>query len=276
MLILRKKIKELRAEQDKVRDSIGITNMTMKELIKTQKSINSLLTQLRPGTKEYEELEKQAAAVNNRMKELKDNSKGVQQQLNAVPSGKGGFLTVLKGVFAGNMLTKGAMMLADLANKARAFIQQGVEMAAAAQGIDHAFNRIANRDYLNELRKQTKGGLVSDLSLMTLAVRAENFDIPLSQLGKLLQFAQNRARDTGESVDYLSESIIMGIGRKSPLILDNLGISAVRIREEFKKSGDMATAVGNIIDEEMSEAGEVIDTAADAAQRKKIAWETCS
>ncbi len=158
MLILRKKIKELRAEQDKVRDSIGITNMTMKELIKTQKSINSLLTQLRPGTKEYEELEKQAAAVNNRMKELKDNSKGVQQQLNAVPSGKGGFLTVLKGVFAGNMLTKGAMMLADLANKARAFIQQGVEMAAAAQGIDHAFNRIANRDYLNELRKQTKGG----------------------------------------------------------------------------------------------------------------------
>jgi hypothetical protein len=268
----KKKIKELRAEQDKVRDSIGITNMTMKELIKTQKSINSLLTQLRPGTKEYEELEKQAAAVNNRMKELKDNSKGVQQQLNAVPSGKGGFLTVLKGVFAGNMLTKGAMMLADLANKARAFIQQGVEMAAAAQGIDHAFNRIANRDYLNELRKQTKG-LVSDLSLMTLAVRAENFDIPLSQLGKLLQFAQNRARDTGESVDYLSESIIMGIGRKSPLILDNLGISAVRIREEFKKSGDMATAVGNIIDEEMSEAGEVIDTAADAAQRKKIAWE---
>jgi len=268
----KKKIKELRAEQDKVRDSIGITNMTMKELIKTQKSINSLLTQLRPGTKEYEELEKQAAAVNNRMKELKDNSKGVQQQLNAVPSGKGGFLTVLKGVFAGNMLTKGAMMLADLANKARAFIQQGVEMAAAAQGIDHAFNRIANRDYLNELRKQTKG-LVSDLSLMTLAVRAENFDIPLSQLGKLLQFAQNRARDTGESVDYLSESIIMGIGRKSPLILDNLGISAVRIREEFKKSGDMATAVGNIIKEEMAEAGEVIDTAADAATRKKVAWE---
>lgn len=268
----KKKIKELRAEQDKVRDSIGITNMTMKELIKTQKSINSLLTQLRPGTKEYEELEKQAAAVNNRMKELKDNSKSVQQQLNAVPSGKGGFLTVLKGVFAGNMLTKGAMMLADLANKARAFIQQGVEMAAAAQGIDHAFNRIANRDYLNELRKQTKG-LVSDLSLMTLAVRAENFDIPLSQLGKLLQFAQNRARDTGESVDYLSESIIMGIGRKSPLILDNLGISAVRIREEFKKSGDMATAVGNIIKEEMAEAGEVIDTAADAATRKKVAWE---
>lgn len=266
------KIKELRMEQDKVRDSIGISNMSMRELVKTQKSLNVILRQLRPGTKEYEDLEKQVAEVNTRIKELRSNSRETQKQLEKPLSGKGGFLTVLKGVFAGNLLTKGAMVIADLVNKARAFVQQGREMAAAAQGIDHAFNRIANRDYLKELRRDTKG-LISDLSLMKLAVRAENFDIPLSQLGKLLQFAQNRARDTGESVDYLSESIIMGIGRKSPLILDNLGISAVRLREELKKTGDMANAVGNIIDEEMSKAGEVIDTATDAATRKKVAWE---
>lgn len=266
------KIKELRAEQDKVRDSIGITNMTMKELVKTQKSLNVILRQLRPGTKEYEDLEKQVAEVNTRIKELRSNSRETQKQLEKPLSGKGGFLTVLKGVFAGNLLTKGAMMLADLARKAREFVREGVEMAAAAEGIENAFFRISNRDYLNDLRKQTRG-LVSDFTLMQSAVRAENFDIPLTQLGTLLQFAQNRARDTGESVEYLTQSIIDGIGRKSPLILDNLGISVVRIQEEVKKTGDFATAVGNIVEDEMSKAGEVIDTAADAATRKKVAWE---
>lgn len=266
------KIKELRAEQDKVRDSIGITNMTMKELVKTQKSLNVILRQLRPGTKEYEDLEKQVAEVNTRIKELRSNSRETQKQLEKPLSGKGGFLTVLKGVFAGNLLTKGAMMLANLAGKAREFVREGVEMAAAAEGIENAFFRISNRDYLNDLRKQTRG-LVSDFTLMQSAVRAENFDIPLTQLGTLLQFAQNRARDTGESVEYLTQSIIDGIGRKSPLILDNLGISVVRIQEEVKKTGDFATAVGNIVEEEMSKAGEVIDTAADAATRKKVAWE---
>jgi len=266
------KIKELRAEQDKVRDSIGITNMTMKELVKTQKSLNVILRQLRPGTKEYEDLEKQVAEVNTRIKELRSNSREIQKQLEKPLSGKGGFLTVLKGVFAGNLLTKGAMMLADLARKAREFVREGVEMAAAAEGVENAFFRISNRDYLNDLRRQTRG-LVSDFTLMQSAVRAENFDIPLTQLGTLLQFAQNRARDTGESVEYLTQSIIDGIGRKSPLILDNLGISVVRIQEEVKKTGDFATAVGNIVEEEMSKAGEVIDTAADAATRKKVAWE---
>ncbi|MDD4010179.1 MAG: hypothetical protein PHQ67_10300, partial [Fermentimonas sp.] len=191
------KIKELRMEQDKVRDSIGISNMSMRELVKTQKSLNVILRQLRPGTKEYEDLEKQVAEVDTRIKELRNNSRETQKQLEKPLGGKGGFLTVLKGVFAGNLLTKGAMMLADLAGKAREFVREGVEMAAAAQGIEHAFNRIVNRDYLNDLRRQTRG-LVSDFTLMQSAVRAENFDIPLSQLGKLLQFAQNRARDTGE------------------------------------------------------------------------------
>lgn len=265
------KIKELRMEQDKLRDSIGVSNMTMGELVKTQKGLNILLRQLRPGTKEYEDLEKQIAEVDVRIKELRASANETRNALEKLAE-KGGFFNVMKGVFAGNLLTKGAMMLADLAVKARDFVKEGIQMAAAAQGIEFAFNRIANRDYLDDLRRQTKG-LLSDFILMKSAVRAENFDIPLTQLGTLLEFAQNRARDTGESVDYLAESIILGIGRKSPLILDNLGISAVRLREEVKKTGDMATAVGNIIKEEMVQAGPAIDTAADAATRKKVAWE---
>ena len=56
-------------------------------------------------------------------------------------------------------------------------------------------------------------------------------------LGSYLAFATKRAEETGQSVDYLVDSIIMGIGRKSPMILDNLGISIVDIRNEMEKTG---------------------------------------
>lgn len=265
-------IKKLTLEYDGLIEGIGLASLSMRELGRRRKELNAIINQLPADDPLRERYVKQLGEVNNRIKEVSNSAKDTQKQLEKPLSGKGGFLTVLKGVFAGNLLTKGAMMLADLARKAREFVREGVEMAAAAEGIENAFFRISNRDYLNDLRKQTRG-LVSDFTLMQSAVRAENFDIPLTQLGTLLQFAQNRARDTGESVEYLTQSIIDGIGRKSPLILDNLGISVVRIQEEVKKTGDFATAVGNIVEDEMSKAGEVIDTATDAATRKKVAWE---
>ena len=77
---------------------------------------------------------------------------------------------------------------------------------------------------------------------------------------------------TGQSVDYLVDSIIMGIGRKSPMILDNLGISIVDIRNEMEKTGDMAKAVANIIDREMANAGNTADTSATKVAQMTTAW----
>jgi hypothetical protein len=132
---------------------------------------------------------------------------------------------------------------------------------------------------LNNLRKATRG-TVSDLQLMQNAVKANNFQIPLDQLGKLFAFANQRARETGESVDDLVDSIVLGIGRKSPLILDNLGISAIRLREEFKGLsvesagvGDVAAAVGRIVDEEMGKAANSTTEAADAADKAAASFE---
>ena len=107
---------------------------------------------------------------------------------------------------------------------------------------------------------------------MQTAVQANNFKIPLDQLATYLKFATNRAIETGESVDYLVQSIILGIGRKSPLILDNLGISASELREELAKTGDMGKAVGNIINKSMSEAGDAIETSAVKTQKLGAAW----
>ena len=107
---------------------------------------------------------------------------------------------------------------------------------------------------------------------MKNAVSASNFKIPLDNLGSYLAFATKRAEETGQSVDYLVDSIIMGIGRKSPMILDNLGISIVDIRNEMEKTGDMAKAVANIIDREMANAGNTVDTSATKVAQMTTAW----
>ena len=74
------------------------------------------------------------------------------------------------------------------------------------------------------------------------AVRASNFKVPLNQLATFFEFATKRAAQTGESVDYLVNSIIDGIGRKSTLVMDNLGISATELQAEIKKVGDFGQA----------------------------------
>jgi len=154
-----------------------------------------------------------------------------------------------------------------------------VNVAAKAEGVERAFKRIGSASLLKDFRAATRG-TVSDLLLMQRAVQASNFKIPLDQLAGLLRFAQARARETGESVDYLVDSIVLGIGRKSPLILDNLGISAVELRERLKGVGveatsvaDIARIVGDIASEELGKMGEQADTTADKLAQLTTIWD---
>ena len=141
------------------------------------------------------------------------------------------------------------------------FGKEAVTLAAKAEGIERAFAKLNNPRLLDDLRRATRG-TVTDLQLMQQAVRAQNFKVPLEQLAGFFKFATNRAIETGESVDYLVNSIIDGIGRKSTLVLDNLGISATELQEEMKKTGDFGEAAGNIIARELEKAGDVADTTA--------------
>lgn len=172
----------------------------------------------------------------------------------------------------------GLVSAAFVASKIVAFTGEVIKLAGEAEGIEIAFQRIADKGFLNELQKSTRN-TVSNLELMRKVVQANNFQLPLEQLPKLFEFASRRAQETGESVDYLVNSIVMGIGRKSPLILDNLGISAVRLRQELKGVGvesagvaDIAAIVGKIATEEMDKMGKATITAKDAQERYSAAW----
>jgi hypothetical protein len=150
-----------------------------------------------------------------------------------------------------------------------AFTAEASKLAAEGEGVRRAFERIGDPKLLQGLRDATRG-TVSDLELMKSAVRASNFKIPLQDLAKLFEFARRRAKETGEEVDYLVNSIVLGIGRKSPLILDNLGISAVELRKKLKgvgveaaSVGDISKIIGEIATEEMRKMGNEVVTTKD-------------
>ena len=139
------------------------------------------------------------------------------------------------------------------------FAAESIELASKMEGVEAAFNRLNDPNLLDNLRKAT-AGTVDDLTLMQTAVKAENFRIPMDTLAKGLEFAQRRAQATGESVDYMVDSFVTGLGRESVKILDNLGISTIELQAKTKELGSMAAAVGAIMDEEFEKVGERVTT----------------
>lgn len=161
----------------------------------------------------------------------------------------------LKNLSGGFGALGGAIGASFAVDAVRQFVSESVQLAAQTEGVRNAFEKINDPTLLDDLRKATKG-TINDFDLMKSAVKAKNFNIPLEQLGSLMGFAQKRATETGESIDYMAESIVLGIARKSIPILDNLGFSATEVREEFKSTGDMAVAVGNIIQRQMGDSAD--------------------
>lgn len=196
--------------------------------------------------------------LNKLQKEVSDVDKSAAKSAKKTEDAYSGMAKNLSGQFK---KVGAAIGLAFGAQQLISFGQEAVKVAAQAEGISKAFERLNRPNLLAELRKATRG-TVDDLTLMRQAVRAENFQVPLEKLGKFFDFATQRSIQTGESVDYLVSSIIDGIGRKSTLVLDNLGISASELQDEIKKVGDFGEAAGNIIERELAKAGDVADTTA--------------
>lgn len=183
-------------------------------------------------------------------------------------SGSGGLfggkgLTDMMSVFGGNLLAQGAT---KLVSELKDTVQQSIELARAGEGVRIAFERLNQPGLLDKLKEATHG-TVSEVELMKQAIKFENFKLPLEDLATYLAFAQQKAKDTGESVDYMVNSITTGLGRQSKQILDNLGISAAELTKRMNEGADMTTAVAEIIRDEMAKAGDYVETAADRAAR---------
>jgi hypothetical protein len=261
-----RQIRELSSRIQEQTRSLDINAMTMSQLKKQskylQKELDNVSKALNP--QQYSALEKNIQTVNARISELKQNAKNFKELLASDD---------YNNFFLGQLGIKTLELVArvgkSIAGEFSETIDKSVELAESADGVVHAFEKIGTEDYLQTLRDATKG-TVSDIELMKAAVKAKDFRIPLEDLGKYLSFAQLKAQQTGQSLDYMVDSIVTGLGRQSPQILDNLGLSASEISEKTKETGDFMKGVATIVEKNLAQAGETYISAADRAARRTV------
>lgn len=261
---LNPQVRQLKEQIKEQTSALDVSAMSMAQLKKQsrelQRALDNVVQSLNP--EEYEEIEKRLSQVNGRMAELRQNAKSWKEIAASDQT---------NSFFFSNVAIKSLELfgnkLSEAVGKMRELIAESISMAESADGVTKAFNDLNNPGILDELRAATKG-TVNDFELMKATVQAKDFRIPLEDLGKYLQFAQLKAQQTGQSVDYMTNSIITGLGRKSAMILDNLGISAAEINEKIAQTGDFMKAVGVIVENQLEAAGEGYVSMADKIAKK--------
>jgi hypothetical protein len=218
---------------------------------------------------QYKALKSQIDAYNKSLFESSRAQKESAQNTRELSRQFGDVVTAVKAFIAAGLVREVVNISLEMA-----------KLSGNVEGVSLAFNKQipGAESVLLRLRSATQG-TVNDLELMQRALQAQNFGIDVQRLPELLEFAAIRAQQTGQSVDYLVNSIVMGIGRKSLLVLDNLGISATRLKEEFngaalasKTVGEVTQGVANIAQAEMTRMGGYIHTSATEVDQLTTSW----
>lgn len=260
-------IKQAGYVQEYLTRNMKISDMTATQLSRRAEyltdKLNNTSKSLNP--EKWDKYNNQLIEVKKRQEEVSAGGEKVKGRFDSIAN-------TIKKVIPLMVAYSALRIFQNLISGAVDWLKKAPEVAAKAEGITRAFTKLNNTSLLTSLRKETKG-LISDLVLMQSTVKADRFGIPINNLGKYLKFAQQRAQETGQSVDYLTESIINGLGRKSPLILDNLGISAARLKAEMKKGLDFTQATTKIVEEELKKQGDLSLTSADKATQASVKWD---
>lgn len=250
-------IETMELELQRLRQQIKLTAVAdTTRLSKLRADYRSALQQLQALKKEYLEIDK----VN---KQIAQSTGNVANQFNQL------FTTVKL------ILTAGIV---------REVVDMGLSMSKLAgnvEGVDRAFRRaFPNAEVLLSGLRQSTRGTITDFVLMQRTLQATNLGVSVEHLGTLFEFAAARAQQTGESVDYLVDSIVRGIGRKSVLVLDNLGLSTTRLKEEFNGASiasqsvaEVTKGVANIARVELEKMGGYSETAATKVDKLAVSWE---
>lgn len=254
---------QLVAEEKRLENAIKSTQRTsFTSYAAFSKQIQGLSRQYSDVKVKIDQATKAINEQNKAQQELGKNTKNLASNF-------GNLYTTIRAVIAAGLV--------------REAINTSLEMAKLAgnvEGVERAFRRaFPNAELtLSELREATHGA-VSDFELMQRTLQATNLGVSVEHLGVLFEFAAARAQQTGESVDYLVDSIVRGIGRKSILVLDNLGLSATRLKEQFNGASlasqsvaDVTKGVAAIAQVELDKMGGFAETSATKVDQLTVAW----
>lgn len=105
---------------------------------------------------------------------------------------------------------------------------KGVEfakLAAQTETVRRSFGNLAKEpDKMLQAMKKATAGTISEMELMQKFNSAALLGLPLDRFDEMLTIARGASQATGESMEFMLNSIVTGLGRGSKLMLDNLGI----------------------------------------------------
>lgn len=144
----------------------------------------------------------------------------------------------------------------DVVRGIKAMVTAGIEFAqlgAQARSVQTAFTNLASSQgqdaklMLDKMRELSQG-TISDMELMKQANNALLLGLPVDRFGDMLTIARSSAKGTGQSMQFMLNSIVTGLGRGSKLMLDNLGI-IIKTEDAYKKFADAAGTTASKLDD---------------------------
>lgn len=130
---------------------------------------------------------------------------------------------------AGTMKIAGAAITTASVASAYA-INNMAQTGGRLYDLENSFDKLAKGagtsmdTLLSELQEAT-AGTIENSALIENSVRAAMLGLPIEKMSGLFKIARQQSVAMGEDMGFMLDSIVKGIGRASPMILDNLGIT---------------------------------------------------
>ncbi len=163
------------------------------------------------------------------------------------------------------------------------------ETGAQAEALEASFQRMAMQsgqsgsDMLAAMQ-QASGGMIANQDLMLSANRAMSFGVAdnAAEMTQLIQVAMAQAAKMGIPVQQAFNDLVTGVGRLSPMILDNLGVTVkaetayANYAASIGKSADALTQAEQrqaFLNEMMAAVPNAAEEAEAAANTNAAAWD---
>lgn len=119
---------------------------------------------------------------------------------------------MLKGI--GEMALKAGAALGTLTAGAIAFARTAAQYDAVRQSFENlAASQGQNADQMLGKMRALSKGTVDDMTLMKQANQALLLGLPVDRFGDMLEIARSSSKATGESMEFMLNSIVTGLGR---------------------------------------------------------------
>lgn len=278
-------LKTLQQEYDNLYDEIGLANLSLRDLGKRQKDLNSILRQLSPNTEAYKQYSAQLKQINDRIRELRGTANETRFSLSKLTDGFNKYGAIAAGAIAGlTGITLTMRSCVDEYAKMEEAQSQVIKYTGlskeAVKELNEEFKQMDTRTprtRLNELAGDagklgisTKEGVkefVEATDMINVALGEDLGKDAITQIGKLANMfgdgdrslkenmlavgsaVNSVAQNSAASEPYLVEftARMGGVGKQANMAITNIMGYASALDQNMLRSEMASTALSNLI-----------------------------